>query len=282
MKKIAKIVRKTITNHLKRLPPKYFILYARFIYPLISLRIPCFEHEIKVVSDGCVNIKDLKTESENWFFSPYRSTRYVLSGGFLGSGRVLARTYLIKDIEFKFDDVVIEVGSSIGELSNWLVREKNISRLFCFEVDPKAIKCLKKNCPGAEVVEKAASDENGESLFFLKSDEASSSLLQDDETSSSIRVPTIRLDSFLLSKGISEVKLLKVEAEGAEPEVLSGLGKRIKDIKYIAVDVGPERGGEPTIKEVTELLENNNFEVELYRYHLLGRNRSISDVDVRS
>ena len=47
-----------------------------------------------------------------------------------------------------------------------------------------------------------------------------------------------RLDNFNFKK----IKLLKVEAEGAEPEVLLGTAKILKRIEFISVDCGPERG----------------------------------------
>jgi hypothetical protein len=60
--------------------------------------------------------------------------------------------------------------------------------------------------------------------------------------------------------------LLKIEAEGAEPEVLIGLSKELKKVNYIVVDCGFERGinSESTIRECSQYLINNNF--EFYKY----------------
>ena len=60
-----------------------------------------------------------------------------------------------------------------------------------------------------------------------------------------------------------ELKLLKLEAEGAEPEVIKGGIDVIKNIEYIAADLGPERGfnQEITLKEVANILLQNNFEI---------------------
>ena len=57
------------------------------------------------------------------------------------------------------------------------------------------------------------------------------------------------------------IKLLKIEAEGAEPEVLIGAEQTIKLCEYISVDAGPERGIEQktTIKEVKQFLLSRNF-----------------------
>ena len=50
----------------------------------------------------------------------------------------------------------------------------------------------------------------------------------------------ILLDSF----NIKNVKLLKIDAEGYEPEVLKGSLDTFNEIEYISVDYGNERGKE--------------------------------------
>ena len=72
------------------------------------------------------------------------------------------------------------------------------------------------------------------------------------------KVKCRKLDDYHFHKTI---KLLKIEAEGAEPEVLRGAEKTIKNCNYISVDAGPERGMEQktTVKEVSQFLLNRNF-----------------------
>jgi len=57
--------------------------------------------------------------------------------------------------------------------------------------------------------------------------------------------------------------LVKLEAEGSEPEVLQGLGEALARVEYIAADVGPERGEnlETTVVSVTNFLLQRNFEL---------------------
>lgn len=62
---------------------------------------------------------------------------------------------------------------------------------------------------------------------------------------------------------INKVKILKLEAEGFEPEILFGIGNRIKDIKYITLDGGYERGvneAQP-FTAITNFLIKNGFEI---------------------
>ena len=61
----------------------------------------------------------------------------------------------------------------------------------------------------------------------------------------------------------NKIKLLKVEAEGYEPEILQGLKKYINDVEYITIDCGFERGikMESTIAECSNYLIQNNFKM---------------------
>lgn len=68
----------------------------------------------------------------------------------------------------------------------------------------------------------------------------------------------MRLDELVPQEPIA---LFKVEAEGAEPEVLEGATRIMDQINYVAVDAGPERGiaEAPTLAEVVDFMSENDF-----------------------
>ena len=74
--------------------------------------------------------------------------------------------------------------------------------------------------------------------FYEKTDTADSSFIKNNNFLSIKKTRVISLDSL----NIKNIKLLKVEAEGAEPEVLMGSKNILKKIKFITIDCGPERG----------------------------------------
>ena len=93
-----------------------------------------------------------------------------------------------------------------------------------------------------------------------------------------VKVQTRRLDALLPD---TRIKLLKLEAEGAEPEAIEGCRGILPRIEYISADVGFERGVEQTntMAPVTNYLLANGFElvdvgqkrlVALYRNAALG------------
>ena len=73
----------------------------------------------------------------------------------------------------------------------------------------------------------------------------------------------IKLDNLIKNLGIKKIKLLKLEAEGFEPEILQGALSVIPICEYIAVDGGYERGQnqEQTFTTLTNILLENNFEI---------------------
>ncbi len=85
-----------------------------------------------------------------------------------------------------------------------------------------------------------------------------------------------RLDSFI----DKNIKLLKLEAEGGELEVLEGAGEKINKINYISADLGPERGvnQESTFVPVSNFLNQKNFSLIEYnanRFTALFKNNDI-------
>ena len=171
----------------------------------------------------------------------------------------LYRDYCLEYISFNNGDVVVDCGANVGELLYAFQQNKLQIEYYAFEPDNTVFNSLKNNIVNAGTAyELALSDSNGVQKIFLDSDGANSSLSYFGNNNSK-EVETRTLDSF----NFQNIKLLKLEAEGYEPEVLMGSLKTLKNIKYISVDYGNERGveQESTKVEVTNYLFNNNFEL---------------------
>ena len=50
-------------------------------------------------------------------------------------------------------------------------------------------------------------------------------------------VDVIRLDDYMVSCEIDRINLLKIDTQGSEPEVLSGLGKRLEDVDVVLTEL---------------------------------------------
>lgn len=76
-------------------------------------------------------------------------------------------------------------------------------------------------------------------------------------------VNAVPLDDVLGAKQLKKTIILKVAAEGAEPEVVEGANRLLPEVDYVTVDCGFERGllQEDTFLEVYKKLRRHGFEI---------------------
>ena len=99
--------------------------------------------------------------------------------------------------------------------------------------------------------------------FYLNERHADSSLIEPLSYSHKVEVEVTTLDALVDEYNLDKIKLLKLEAEGYEPEIIEGSKKSLKKIEFIALDGGYERGtdGRETFSEICNVLLQNNFEL---------------------
>lgn len=185
--------------------------------------------------------------------------------GFENRIKGLEETYFLNDVPFEDGDTFIDCGASIGELHFWFrLNEININYIG-FEPSPTEFSCLKRNLPAQTVLNKGLWNENGKISFFVSSAGGDSSFIEPHKFTETISIECERLENYV--KG--GVRCLKLEAEGAEPEVLLGLGSAISTIEYITADLGFERGPnqESTLIPVVNFLLTNGFELKRITPH---------------
>lgn len=188
-------------------------------------------------------------------------------------------------------DTVVEVGvwngydtATFAKLSNHVIG---------FEPSPRNYAMAQKNLNDFEnitLVNKGLWDSNNQLQIQYGEESSDDGFLHPDkgEKKDSVKVEAVRLDEYLSKRGVDEVDFLKVEAEGAEPEVLKGIGDL--QIDNIVVGATAERDGNAVGKEVLEILQSKGYKlVGITRGHLmhfcLNPNMSsfaFRDVDGRS
>jgi uncharacterized protein YcbK (DUF882 family) len=121
--------------------------------------------------------------------------------------------------------------------------------------------------------------------FFSKPTTADSSVIEMNDFDNVRQVQAKRLDALITDLPANAKTILKVEAEGAEPEVLAGAKELLKNIDYIAIDCGFERGKnkDHTFSETNTILVDNGFRVEQANFKRMTMvYRNIAKTSVKS
>lgn len=197
-------------------------------------------------------------ESVRYFPTPECAT-YLYRKNVSSRGLTIGSGYFLDSISFQDGDIIIDCGANVGDLKLYFDLLKINIEYIAFEPNPNIYNFLAKNIFPSKCYQIALWNESGQKSFFVSTDTADSSMIEHPFTDKIMNVEVKRLDELESRK----IRLFKVEAEGAEIEVLKGAENILKNIDYISADLGPERGMEQknTIPSVTNYLLSKNFEL---------------------
>ena len=155
---------------------------------------------------------------------------------------------------------VIDIGANVGELSLFCRRAG--ARVYAIEPDPINYAALEENIAGTgiESFRLALWDKEETLTFYSSVAGADSSLIEPDANSRALQVYALPLDKLTEDNDIERVFFIKADAEGAEPEVLTGARKTLRRTCCVSIDCGPERRGERTFETCRSILSELGFE----------------------
>jgi FkbM family methyltransferase len=207
-----------------------------------------------------------------FFQSAVRISRFIK--GFEHAGKRMWNRYKIDELLRGIEPrTILDIGANIGEFS-YYANNKYLEgvKIFAFDPDPIAKQCFENNLVGIDANFNlvALSNKLGEEDFYLKTDSADSSLHKPNGVSIKIKTKIVTLDSFFNNLELQQPVLLKMDAEGHEPEVLLGGVATLKHINWVSIDAGLERYGKSTSIEVARILIEQGFrEVNISDTHLV-------------
>lgn len=207
------------------------------------------------------------------FYAPERVRRYVWPQGIDKKKTDMIEKYRVDELytDSRSGSVAIDIGANVGELT--LALAERFDTVIAVEPDPLAYECLVKNTanlPNVHTYQVAISAMAESREFYLSSTGADSSLYPPDRWTDKLRIRSVPVSDLLDDAEVKEVTLLKVEAEGAEPEVLDGASSIFHRIAAVTVDCSPERGGQDTMDACWERLESAGFSVSRSGWTLVG------------
>lgn len=142
-------------------------------------------------------------------------------------------------------DTALDIGAQIGYLSLAMATSpvKQL-RIVSFEPESHNIERLRTNValnPGVNVtiVEKAASNVNGMLRLYLSHDHNSgthSTIANGINVSSDfVEIPSVTLDTYASENDIPNLRLMKIDVEGGELEVIKGASRVLRELRPIIV-----------------------------------------------
>ena len=147
---------------------------------------------------------------------------------------VLLGQYSIPECDVKKDDIVFDVGAHIGFFS-YYAKQKGAKEVYAFEPNPYVFEILKKHAElwsdKIKPFEIALYSSDGFQDLSIPHPLAGWSTLRDVECSQKVRIKTMTLDNFVKEYKIERVDFIKIDAEGAEREIIKGARETIKNFK---------------------------------------------------
>lgn len=181
--------------------------------------------------------------------------------------------WLLKNLNIKDDDLIIDIGANIGWYSLTL-SSKNKPRIVAFEPDTINFNTLEENIRlnGKDNViafNKAISDKEGVLTLYLYKNynPGRHSFIKQANSVGTAEVPIVPLDGFLQKEGFGEgpIKLIKIDIEGYEYTALKAAVQTLGRAKHILTEFSPymmrDIGQEPM--DYINLLQSAGFKLKL-------------------
>lgn len=202
----------------------------------------------------------------------YRRIDRIFRGPRRAARRMGERYGIIELLKGETPDLTLDIGANIGEFAEYISEFSD--QVIAFEPDPIPFECLEFNLakfPNVMYLECALAESTRVMQLHLATENADTSLFASDGIKESIDVQAFALSDLPQVSSIygAEKILVKIDAEGYEPEVLKGFKNIIYLIKWISIDVGPERNGDRTEREVKKYLEDFGFITYMWSTNVL-------------
>jgi FkbM family methyltransferase len=216
----------------------------------------------------------LPTRSSEWItfnIATFERVAYVPDPADANHGtpehsRKLKQIYQLDDfVEISEGDTVFDIGAYVGTFS--ILAAETAERVIAIDPNASVDSSLEKNTShhdNIHIVPKAAWNENTNLDLKLSFAPSDNSLLDiDSKRNDLMKEVTVRADTIQnISRelGVEEIDFLKIEAEGAEPEVLEGALQGDIPIQKGVINCTPERHGEAPTDEIVTLLDKVGYD----------------------
>jgi FkbM family methyltransferase len=256
---------------------KFSSKYKQLFLFLINLHFKSKHQSHRFGFSGAEGKYFVQEDNEERYFLDTTQNYWVYQQGIQARAETLSQAYLLDYVKFTEGASIIDCGANIGDLDIAVRKYLNAYDYFAFEPSLDEFGCLISNTKRGKCFNLALWDKSETIDFYISTENADSSTITPEIYSKKISIEGERLDSEKF--GFGRISLLKLEAEGAEIEVIEGAEGILHRIAYITADLGFERNGQSTLPEVTNFLLSRGFEIVKFgtpRIVVLFRNTKCS------
>lgn len=258
-----------------RLPNRVLLPFLTLVHRLVGSDIAEVGH------DKTLDLYFLSTAKAGRVYVASRQRLKLYPRGFDARLRRLTESYGLQGHMVGNGGVILDVGANVGEIGLWVhsLGASRVPRYLGIEPDPTAFRALRANlAPSDDVYCLAVAEVSCRRPLWLSTADADSSLIQPQRHEPDPEwVDCTSLDDFVLRHRISCIDLLKIDAEGGEPEVILGaLDRCLRLTRRVAIDLSLERAGRSPAKECLTLLNDAGFSIvgsnhRMLRFLLLAK-----------
>lgn len=186
-------------------------------------------------------------------------------------------SYITEDFNIKKDDVIVDIGANIGAFSILAARKASDGRVFAYEPNKKNYNLLLKNkslnnLRNLLVLNLAVAGKKGHAdLFISKLNYGAHSICSAD-SKKSVKVKSIGLRDIFAMNNLKRINYLKIDAEGAEYDILLNTpAEIIRKVDKIVLEYHDYLNHNHDYKDLKEYLEGNGFKVETGKNFLIRK-----------
>tara|TARA_R110000824_G_scaffold2238_1_gene10485 strand:- start:744 stop:2066 length:1323 start_codon:yes stop_codon:yes gene_type:complete len=154
------------------------------------------------------------------------------------------------------NSVMVDIGGHIGYYTLFFQEFLKSKKTYYFEMNEYASNCVNhryRNDHSVIVENCAVSDKDENVTFYVKESSQMNTLINDGKSKSGKQVQSKRLDSYF---GDEKIDLMKIDVEGAEMQVLKGMKRIAKNVRFILLEAHFDEDW----PEIVDLLNEYNME----------------------
>ena len=179
-------------------------------------------------------------------------------------------------------EIFFDIGAHEGKYTDLLLKEYNIKKAYLFEPQVKMFNFINekyKDNNSINVYNQGISNKTENVLFYINKHNLTSSIKKlnpknkylnlksklfstnlDGMIEKNLNIKTIKLEEFFLENNIFKIDLIKIDTEGHEYEVLTGLGGKMKFIKAFLIEFHDDQTYlNYSSNKIENILLKNNF-----------------------